>query len=459
MRRRNSPLIRSSAFVVREAFHCAFGKRRKVRDCCPLPRDIRSVAVDAEGNAVVSGYTGSPNFPTLNAVQPRRMGLTDGFVLKVNATGSALVYATYLGGGDSDQASSIAIDATGTAYVTGQTLSTDFPTVAARQPTFGGQSDAYVAAFNSSGSLLFSTYLGGSGWEFGAGIAVAGEGHLFVVGSTGSLDFPTKDALQPAHGGGQDVFVAKLSALDGSLVYSTFLGGSESDTATGIAVDLEGNSYVSGDTSSANFPTARPIQAALRGEHDIFVAKLDGSGSQLLYSTYLGGNGNIERASAIAIDGVGNAYVTGFVYEWLGFPLVHPLQDPAWIDGFVAKIADRPSCPEDVTASVDFLAFPFWRIPFTPFRFQWAIIHNKTAVPIAGPLALVMDDLRNAVFIGSRSATNCFSPEGNPFMVVQVGRDNVLSPNESSLTGLWFFKTQFGRITYAPRVLSGIPTQ
>jgi hypothetical protein len=107
---------------------------------------------------------------------------------------------------------------------------------------------------------------------------------------------------------------------------------------------------------------------------------------------------------------------------------------------------------------VDVFAFRFHRIPFTAVRFQWVIIHNNTTLPIVGPLAFVMDDVQNAAFIGSPSKTNCFSPEGDPFMLVSVGGD-VLSPNESTLTGLWFFKTNVGTITYTPHVLSGIPTQ
>lgn len=116
-------------------------------------------------------------------------------------------------------------------------------------------------------------------------------------------------------------------------------------------------------------------------------------------------------------------------------------------------------CPAEVTAQLDVFRLAFHRIPFTPFRFQWVILHNKTTAPITGPLTFVMDDLQNAVFVGSPSTTRCVSAEGDPLMLVGIGSDNVLNPNESTLTGLWFFKTRFGPITYTPHVLSGIPTQ
>ena len=197
------------------------------------------IAVDSAGDAYVTGYTYSPDFPTVHALQPTFGGDVDAFVAKLTADGSALVYLTYLGGSGEDYGNSIAVDSAGDAYVTGYTYSPDFPTVHALQPTFGGDVDAFVAKLRSDGSALdFSTYLGGSGEDYGNGIAVDSAGDAYVTGSTTSTDFPTVHALQPNFGGGfTDGFVAKLR-LDGSaLVFSTYLGGSDYDVGRSIAVD------------------------------------------------------------------------------------------------------------------------------------------------------------------------------------------------------------------------------
>ena len=415
------------------------------------------VAVDAEGQALLCGDTASTDFPIVSALQPALAGgRSDAFIAKLNATGSALVYSTYLGGSDYDGAMSIAIDAAGTAYVTGGTTSTNFPTVGALQPTLAGFGDAFVAAVNEAGSaLVFSTYLGGSGLQpdLGAAIAVDGSGNAYVVGDTGSVDFPTMHALQAAFGGGDsDSFVAKLSA-NGALVYSTFLGGSDFDVGRGVAVDEAGKAYVSGETRSPDFPIVRPLQAALRGRVDAFVAKVDTAGSRLLYSTYLGGSGVHDNALRMAIDGAGNAYVTGGTFS-ADFPTAHPLQPvlAGVEDSFIAKIADPP-CPEEVTDQVEVVRSRFHRILFTPFRFQWVVIRSKTMDPIQGPLAYVMEDLHNATFLGSRLKTVCFSPSGDPFIVIHPGSDDVLSPDERVLAFLLFFKTTLD-IAYRPRVLS-----
>jgi hypothetical protein len=208
-----------------------------------------------------------------------------------------LAYSTYLGGSGTDFNFGVAVDGAGNAYVTGMTLSSDFPTANPVQPDFGGAGavwgDAFVTKFNAAGSLVYSTYLGGSGQDFGTRIAVDGSGHAYVAGETGSTDFPTANALQPGFGGGfSDAFVTKLSPDGSALVYSTYLGGASSDSGFGIAVDASGNAYVSGDTFSTNFPTANAFQPTRAGfvfNSDAFVTKLNPAGSALVYSTYLGG--------------------------------------------------------------------------------------------------------------------------------------------------------------------------
>jgi hypothetical protein len=276
-----------------------------------------SVALDSSDNIYVTGYTSSTNFPTANAFQATKDGAGyDAFVTKLNAGGAALVYSTYLGGSSFDEASGIAVDSSGNAYVTGHTESTDFPTKNPLQAANAGLYDAFVTELNATGSLVYSTYLGGSSYDYGYAIAVDSSGNAYVTGSTQSTNFPTKDPLQAANGGGYDAFVAKLnfnaSTSTLTLVYSTYLGGSLYDSGQGIAVDSSGNAYVAGSTQSINFPTQDPYQGALSAANgNVFVAKLNNTGSALDYSTYLGGSTG-ENGTGIAIDSSGNAYVTGY---------------------------------------------------------------------------------------------------------------------------------------------------
>src|SRR6266851_2193022 len=191
----------------------------------------------------------------------------------------SLVYSTYLGGSSTDVGFGIAVDSSGNAYVTGYTQSSNFPTTAgALQTTFGGLADAFVSKLNSSGSaLVYSTYLGGGSTDFGFGIAVDSSGGAYVTGYTQSSNFPaTAGALQTTFGGGADAFVSKLNSGGSALVYSTYLGGSSFDFGFGIAVDSSGNAYVTGYTCSSNFPTtAGALQTTfgVGGAIDAFVAK------------------------------------------------------------------------------------------------------------------------------------------------------------------------------------------
>jgi len=294
------------------------------------------IAVDASGNAYVTGITGSYDFPTANPLQANLGGVWDAFVAKLNAAGSALVYSTYLGGSSYDAASAIAVDSSGNAYVAGLTQSSDFPTVNPIQATNnsgngGAYGTAFVAKLNAAGSaLVYSTYLGGSTSDAGASIAVDSSRNAYVAGQTESSDFPTRKPLQ-AHLGGVglnvlNAFVAKLNPAGSALVYSTYLGGSNYDQGNAIAVDSSGNAYVTGVTSSSDFPTANPLQAQLGGGQNAFVSKLNAAGSALVYSTYLGGNGVYgDSANAIAVDSSGNAYVAGET-DSSDFPTANPLQ-------------------------------------------------------------------------------------------------------------------------------------
>ncbi|HKP05284.1 MAG TPA: SBBP repeat-containing protein [Chthoniobacterales bacterium] len=305
------------------------------------------IAVDSGGSVYVTGTTTSTNFPIANALQSMNGSSgnfpEDAFVTKLSATGSALIYSTYLGGSDDDQGAGIAVDSGGNAYVTGTTHSTNFPTANAIQSTSGGGHDAFVAKFNATGSaLIYSTYLGGNSEDVVYGIAVDGAGSAYVTGYTSSANFPTVNAFQNKIAGGSnsysDVFVTKFNAAGSALVYSTYLGGDGEDVGASIAVDSTGSAYLTGYTIATNFPTANAFKSALSGFDDAFVTKFNSAGSALIYSTYLGGDAS-ENGAGIAVDLAGNAYVTGFT-DSTDFPTVNPLQSPGdpVSDAFVTKL-------------------------------------------------------------------------------------------------------------------------
>ena len=289
----------------------------------------KDVQVDASGNAYIVGETRSIDFPaSAGAADLTLGGSRDAFVAKLNAAGSALAYATYLGGNSLDEGFGIALGVTGEAYVTGGTQSSDFPTSAgAFQTSLVGGRDAFVTKVNVTGSALdYSTYLGGTGSDDGESIAVDAGGNAYVAGQAVSSNFPTTPgAYQTVFGGFDDAFVAKLNATGTGLDYATYLGGSGSDDSFGIAVDGTGNAYVAGRTESSNFPTTGgAFQTTKNSGRDAFVTKVDPSGNALVYSTYLGGNGN-DGGRDVAVDAAGNAYVAGETVS-SNFPTVDPIQ-------------------------------------------------------------------------------------------------------------------------------------
>jgi hypothetical protein len=304
------------------------------------------IAVDpTTGDALVTGFTGSTDFPTANPLQPTNHGGGDAFVARLTADGSALVYSTYLGGSEFDEAYGIAVDpTTGDALVTGRTYSTNFPTANPLQPTNHGDADAFVARLSADGSaLVYSTYLGGGSYDDGDGIAVDPiTGDALVTGYTSSTNFPTANPLQPTNGGGGDAFVARLSADGSALIYSTYLGGIGTDEGYGIAVDpTTGDALVTGFTGSTNFPTANALQPNFGGGNfDAFVARLSADGGALVYSTYLGGSGN-DWGQGIAVDpATGDALVTGTTFS-TNFPTANPFQPNygGGYDAFVARMS------------------------------------------------------------------------------------------------------------------------
>src|SRR5665213_747124 len=276
------------------------------------------IAVNTNGDAYVTGQSDG-NFPTTaGAYQTTFSGTRDAFVTQLNAAGNGLIYSTYLGGNLFNEGYGIGIDSSGIAYITGYTDSSNFPTTSgAYQTTYAGGGAAFMTKLNSAGSALdYSTYLGGSKVDEGYAIAVDSSGNAYITGNTNG-NFPTTaGAFQTVYGGGSDnVFVAKVNpagAGTSDLVYSTYLGGSTSDSGYGIAVDPSENAYVTGETSSTNFPTTSgAYQTTYGGGGDAFVTKLNPSGGALVYSTYLGGSGT-EEGYGVVLDSSEDAYVVGY---------------------------------------------------------------------------------------------------------------------------------------------------
>jgi hypothetical protein len=363
------------------------------------PENGEDVVVDAHGYIYIAGNTHSENFPTANAVQDTLAGSSDVFIVKLDPAGTEIVYSTYLGGSNYDKAFSLAVDSDGHAYVTGYTLSNDFPTVNPIQSTFSGSDDTFIAKLSPSGSsLVYSTYLGGNGQDVGVGISVDSAGRAYVVGYTTSDDLPTHNPYQANLNNTSDSFVVSLNAagtafnyatyfgggrgeggfdvvadgignitfvgwtssadfpvtnalqsahttpncipyndrncFDGFItqfntsgipILSTYLGGDGIDVPYGIALDANGNIYVSGETASTNFPTLNAYQPIRPGSHAAFLSKLNAQGSSLIYSTYLGGTTGHNVGIGVAVDDQGRAALSGYTYA-TDFPTLEPIQ-------------------------------------------------------------------------------------------------------------------------------------
>lgn len=283
-----------------------------------------AIAVDAEGNAYITGYTFG-RVPSVNPAQRGPQGGLDAFVAKLDPTGSFFVYCTNLGGSGHDLGFGIAVDVEGRAYVTGKTRSANFPLVGSSPAVPGGGDDVFLTELSADGSSYpFSTLIGGSGDDTGYAVALDPAGGIYVAGSAISSNFPvTVGALQTSYRSG-DAFIAKFAAGGSSLVYSSFVGGSDFDVAYGLAVDAGGDAYLVGNTLSADFPTVNAFRPTIGSvgnvSQDAFVAKLNANGTALLFSTFLGGHEN-DGGNSIALDTSGNVYVTGNTGS-LDFPLV-----------------------------------------------------------------------------------------------------------------------------------------
>jgi uncharacterized protein (TIGR03437 family) len=379
--------------------------------------NANAVAVLPDGTVFLTGTTAAPDFPIVAAYKPRIErnsygdAIADAFVMRIAPDGRTVQYSTYLGGSDVDEGQSIAVDATGAAYVGGKTASGNFPVPGGVRRTASGIGDAFAVKFTPSGSLAWGTYIGGRGYEDATGIAVDSASNVYVTGTTDSTDFPaapypenlgayavkisadgarfvwslvfgpwlshgraiavdssnnayvagwtpsgwyvgTAPSFQKSYGGGRtDAFVVKVNAAGNALLYSTYLGGSGDDSALAIAVDSTGSAYVAGATSSPNFPAVDAAQPRLGGNDDAWVAKLNSSGTALVYSTYLGGGG-ADNAAALAIDASGAVYLTGNTSS-ADFPLAAPIIDEllGTTNIFAAKLGGGTGCAVSLGAT------------------------------------------------------------------------------------------------------------
>ena len=303
-------------------------------------RDMPSgVAVDPAGNVLIAGLTLSADFPTPGGLQTSYAGCEDGFLAMVSSSGE-LLWARYLGGSGDDMCRRAAFDAAGNAVVTGYTMSSDFPvTPGAFDTSHRGREDAFVAKFSPAGQLVWSTFLGGTEREWGEGITLDSHGNVLVTGQTASSDFPVQDGFSMTYnGGGSDAFAAKLSP-SGALLWATFLGGSGDESSYDIVLDDCENAVVTGFTASADFPTPCGFDTTYNGgTGDVFVAWISPS-SQLLLGSFLGGFG-LDGAYAVALDGHGDAFIGGYTSSpdfpiVKGFD---PTYNGGELDAFVAKI-------------------------------------------------------------------------------------------------------------------------
>jgi len=308
-----------------------------------------AIAVDALGNAYVTGYTDSSQttFPDTVGPDLTHNGNSDAFVAKVKSDGTGLIYCGYIGGSGSDVGNGIAVDGSGNVYVAGDTSSSQatFPAIVGPDLTHSGNSDAFVAKVKSNGTgLIYCGYIGGSGNDIGNAIAVDALGNAYVTGYTDSSQTTFPDTVGPdlTHNGNSDAFVAKVKSNGTGLIYCGYIGGSSGEAGRDIAVDALGNAYITGytDSSQTTFPDTVGPDLTHNGSSDAFVAKVKSDGTGLDYCGYIGGSGN-DYGNGVAVDGSGNAYVTGNTYssqttfpDTVGPDLTHNGSS----DAFVAKV-------------------------------------------------------------------------------------------------------------------------
>ncbi len=285
------------------------------------------IAVDADGNPYIAGPTTSFDFPGTAGRSASRTDL-DGFVAKLASDGTSVSYARYVGGTALDYVHGLAVDASANAYLAGWTESTNFPVAAPIQSTYRGKRDAFLVRLDTasptSAPPVFATYIGGSDYDVATYVAVDAGGRAYLTGTTKSTSFPLAAALDPTYNGGGDSFVSEIDTTLSSFVFSTYLGGSSVDDGLSIALDASGRPTLTGRTKSSNYPIARAIQGTRKGDYDAFVTRLTADGSALDYSTYVGGK-LYDFAHGLALDSDGGAVIVGGTRS-IDFPRLRPVQ-------------------------------------------------------------------------------------------------------------------------------------
>ena len=303
------------------------------------------MAVDSTGSAVVVGHTKSPTFPLKNAFESNYVSeYGTEFVTKLSSDARSLVYSTYYGGSLEELNGAVQLDSQGNAYVAGSTWSQDFPTLHALQATLAGGFDWFLGKFSPSGTLIFSTYFGGSETEYSQGMALASDGSVIIVGGSPSSDFPLKSPIQSepgprASGGFSTPALVRISGDGQTLLYSTFIGGPIDGGATSVVLDSTGNIYLGGEVAGLGLTTVNAFQNSPTGPLSVFLMKLDPTGRQLIYCTYLDGSAGVY-AGNIAVDSNTSVYVTGYTSSE-DFPTLNSLQQfsGAGYDIFITKFA------------------------------------------------------------------------------------------------------------------------
>ncbi|MHA2243318.1 MAG: SBBP repeat-containing protein, partial [Candidatus Thorarchaeota archaeon] len=281
------------------------------------------IAVDVQGNMFVAGTAYGPGFPMLNSFDASFNGTWDAFVFKLNADGDELEFSTYIGGSDSEACRSFALDSEGNLVILGQTQSIDFPTFNAYDDTYQGEgTDCFITKLNALGTdLIFSTYIGGSFFDYPIGMDLDSSDNIYVAGQTSSFDFPLVNALQPEHNGHGDCFVFKMNSTGTNLEFSTYVGGWLDDTAFDIAVNESGDIFVGARTRSPDFPIINAFDRTHNGDYDFVLFQLDPTGTNLMYSTFIGGS-SYEWVLEMTADNSGNVYIAGSTDSY-DFPTIN----------------------------------------------------------------------------------------------------------------------------------------
>lgn len=306
-----------------------------------------SLAINKEGNAFITGSTSSRNFPGTQGMNIS--GPSDGFVTQLNIQGNQIVYSRFLGGNDEEECAAIVVDSNNNAYITGDTFSTNFPTVRSIQPGLSGVQDAFLTKLKADGSILYSTYFGGNNNESGVDLAVDSDSNVYLLGTTNSTNLLTKLPLQRTLAGGTDSFLVKVDPTGENFMYSTYLGGRADDTATAISLDPLGDVYITGTTFSTDFPVTKPVQDKNKGMNDAFISVIDPAGANFIYSTYLGGKAQ-DVSLGMVVDKNGTVFLAGSSMS-SDFPITNAFQRISGgnSDAFLTRITNElpsPSLPD-----------------------------------------------------------------------------------------------------------------